>query len=75
MCQKIELAAHRATFFQKIPGGKHMRLQPVDFFAQVGLGRQQRRLGMQPLAVEARDAFDQCCDLAGKPAGDFLRRA
>ena len=44
-----------------------MRGQPVEFLADIGLGGNQDRLLVQPVAVEAARRLEQGRDLIGKP--------
>ena len=66
--QKIELAADGAAICQQRPARRHMRLQPVDLFADIGLGGQKRRFHVQPAGIEIGRRVHEQPHLFGDPA-------
>src|SRR5690606_34358626 len=60
---EIKLAANCSALFDHVTCSNDMSLQPINFLADISLGRKQRRFLMKPFGVEFT-GFHQLVDLA-----------
>src|ERR1700722_20000444 len=73
--QKVETTSDRAAGAYQLPRGGDMSRQPVEFFADVRLGRQEDRLLMQTVLVEAAACVEKGGDGLSETGANRLRPA
>jgi hypothetical protein len=73
--KKIKTPPDGATSRQEFSRRGNVRIEAIDFFADIGAGCEQHGLLMEAVGIERRRRAEQSFDLLGESGADGIARA